>query len=139
MFRRASFLVAFAALTFPVWAQKQDAAGKQEPAKQEEQAPPEEDENLQTKEYSFNPLQASKELKVGNYYFKKGSYNAAALRFREATKWNSGYAEAWLRLAEAAEKQKDAKSAREGYSKYLELEPSAKNAAEIRKKLAKLK
>lgn len=139
MFRRASFLVAFAALTFPIWAQKKETAGKQEPAKQEEQAPPEEDENLQTKEYSFNPLQASKELKVGNYYFKKGSYNAAALRFREATKWNSGYAEAWLRLGEAAERQKDAKSVREAYSKYLELEPSAKNAAEIRKKLAKLK
>src|SRR3974377_1398386 len=67
-----------------------------------EEVPKEEDENLGTKEYSFNPLQAEKEVRVGEYYFKKGSYRAAAQRFREATKWNQGYSEAWLRLREKA-------------------------------------
>ena len=38
---------------------------------QEEQAPPEEDAIVGAKEYTFNPLQASKELKVGNYYYKQ--------------------------------------------------------------------
>ena len=76
-----------------------------------EEVPKEEDENLSAKEYSFNPLQAEKEVRVGEYYFKKGSYRAAALRFREATKWNQGYGEAWLRLGETAEKQKDTKTA----------------------------
>jgi tetratricopeptide (TPR) repeat protein len=104
----------------------------------QEQAPPEEDEALTVQEYSFNPLQASKEIQVGNYYFKRGSYRAAAHRFREATKWNNGLAEAWLRLGEAEEKQKDLKAAKEAYAKYLELEPDAKNAGEIRKKLSKL-
>ena len=104
----------------------------------QEQAPPEEDESLTVKEYSFNPLQAAKEIQVGNYYFKKGSYRAAAHRFREATKWNNGLAEAWLRLGEAEEKQKDRKAAKEAYAKYLELEPDGKNAGEIRKKLTKL-
>jgi tetratricopeptide (TPR) repeat protein len=104
-----------------------------------EEVPKEEDENLGTKEYSFNPLQAEKEVRVGEYYFKKGSYRAAALRFREATKWNQGYGEAWLRLGETAEKQKDAKTVKEAYAKYLEVAPDAKDAAEIRKKLEKLK
>ena len=104
----------------------------------QEQAPPEEDESLAVKEYSFNPLQATKEIQVGNYYFKKGSYRAAAHRFREATKWNNGLAEAWLRLGEAEEKQKDRKAAREAYAKYLELEPDGKSAAEVRKKLGKI-
>jgi len=139
MSRWVSSLVALGFLSFSLWGQKPKLEKQREPAKQEEQAPPEEDENLQTKEYSFNPLQAAKELRVGNYYFKKGSYNAAMMRFREATKWNGGLSEAWLRLAEAAEKQKDTKSAREAYSKYLELEPQAKNADEIKKKLAKMK
>src|SRR5207244_4437598 len=58
---------------------------KQEPPKQEEQIPPEEDEATAPKVYSFNPLQAEKELKIGNYYFRKGSFRAAAQRFREAT------------------------------------------------------
>lgn len=107
---------------------------KEEPLK-------EEDETLATtdEEYSFNPLQAEKDLQIGNYYFKKGSYRAAALRFRRATKWNDGFAEAWLRLGEAEEKQKDSQAAKEAFSKYLQLSPEAKNAAEIRKKLDKLK
>ena len=104
-----------------------------------EEVPKEEDENLSTKEYSFNPLQAEKEVRVGEYYFKKGSYRAAAQRFREATKWNQGYGEAWLRLGETAEKQKDTKTAKEAYAKYLEVAPDAKDAAEVRKKLEKIK
>jgi tetratricopeptide (TPR) repeat protein len=106
-----------------------------------EEVPKEEDENLApvNKDYAFNPLQAEKEVIVGNYYFKKGSYRAAANRFREATKWNQGYGEAWLRLGEAAEKQKDLKTAKEAFGKYLEISPDAKDAPEVRKKLAKLK
>jgi len=111
----------------------------QPPVSDKEEVPAEEDESLTVKEYSFNPLQAQKEVGVGNYYFKKGSYRAAALRFREATKWNAGDAEAWLRLGDAAEKQKDSKTVKEAYSKYLELSPDAKNSAEIRKKIEKLK
>jgi tetratricopeptide (TPR) repeat protein len=113
---------------------------KQRPKPSEKEAvPPEEDKALATEEYSFNPLQAQKEVQTGNYYFKKGSYRAAAGRFREATRWNDGYGEAWLRLGEAEEKLKDAKAAREAYSKYLELAADARNADEIRKKLQKLK
>jgi tetratricopeptide (TPR) repeat protein len=103
-----------------------------------EQEPPEEDEMVATrKEYSFNPLQATKEIQIGNFYFKKGSYRAAAQRFREATRWNANDAEAWLRLAETGEKLKDAKGAKEAYTKYLELSPDAKNAAQLRKKIGK--
>ena len=110
------------------------------PVSDQEEVPKEEDESLTTsKEYSFNPLQAQKEIRVGNYYFKKGAYRAAAMRFREATKWNMGDAEAWLRLGEAAEKQKDDKTVKEAFSKYLELAADAKDAPEIRKKLEKLK
>ena len=68
------------------------------PPKEEE--PPEEDVSLKPKEYSFNPLQASKELRIGEYYFKKKNYRAAASRFREATHWNPSFADAFLRLAE---------------------------------------
>jgi Tfp pilus assembly protein PilF len=105
---------------------------------QEQQAPPEEDANLRVKEYAFNPLQANKDLQVGNEYFKKHSYKAAAGRFREATKWNPNLAEAWLRLAEAEEKRKNSKDAKEAYTQYLVVQPDAKDAAEIRKKIASL-
>jgi tetratricopeptide (TPR) repeat protein len=101
--------------------------------------PPEEDKSIAVAVYGFNPLQAQKEIRTGNYYFKKGSYRAAAGRFEEATKWNSGEPEAWLRLGEAQEKLKDHKAARAAYTKYLALAGESKIADEIRKKLEKLK
>jgi len=109
------------------------------PAAEPDQPPPEEDKAKIAKQYSFNPLQSNKEIPVGEYYFKKGDFKAAAGRFREATKWNDGNAEAWLRLGDAEAKMNDIKSAREAWQKYLQLAPEAKNAAEVRKKLEKLK
>ena len=129
-------MLAFAAVMGAQQApQKKD--GKAAP--QQEQAPPEEDESLVPKEYSFNPLQASKELKVGNYYFKAGKYRSAALRFLEATKWDGTLVEAYLRLGEAREKQHDRKGAAEAYAKYLEVAPDAKDAADVKKRLARIK
>jgi tetratricopeptide (TPR) repeat protein len=106
--------------------------------KSKEAEPPEEDEAAKPTEYAFNPLQAEKELKVGEFYMKKGSYGAAVARFIEATKWNPTLAEAYLKLGEAAEKYKDVKTAKEAYTKYLALAPDAKNAAVVKKKLEKL-
>jgi tetratricopeptide (TPR) repeat protein len=102
---------------------------------QQEQEPPEEDESLKPKTYSFNPLEADKDLKVGLYYFKKGNYKAAMSRFHEATLWNPTSAEAFLRLGESAEKLKDKKAAHEAYEKYIALAPNEKQAEAIKKKL----
>jgi tetratricopeptide (TPR) repeat protein len=113
------------------------AAGQEPKPAQQPQAP-EEDEAEKPKEYSFNPLQAEKELRVGNFYFHKGDYRAAALRFTEATKWNPIAPEPYLRLGDAEEKQRSWKAAREAYEKFLELAPDDKRAAEARKKLEKV-
>jgi tetratricopeptide (TPR) repeat protein len=104
-----------------------------------EEIPPEEDKDLTTTEYSFNPLQSTKDVNVGNGYLKKGSLRAAEMRYASATKWNDGNAEAWLKLAEVAERLKDKDRAKEAYQKYLELASDAKNVAEIKKKLQKMK
>jgi tetratricopeptide (TPR) repeat protein len=112
-----------------------------EPAKQsqpKESEPPEEDDSAKPKEYAFNPLQAQKELEVGDEYLKKGAIGAAVARYTEATKWNPTLADAYLKLGRAEEKFKDVKAAKEAYSKYLQLAPEAKSAAEVKKKLAKM-
>lgn len=87
------------------------------------------------KEYAFNPLQAEKELKVGDYYTKKGSHKAAAGRYLEAVKWNPTLVEGWRKLALSRERINDQKAAAEAWKKYLELAPDAKDAKQIRKKL----
>src|ERR1700690_3641493 len=98
----------------------------------QEQLPPEEDESLKPKEYGFNPLEAEHDVQIGNYYFKKGNLKAAMNRFREATRWNPSFAEAFLRLGETEEKLKDKQAARDAYSKYLELSPDGKEAESVK-------
>ncbi len=132
---RAFQLVLFFGLTVGGFAQPPKPQQSTPPPVIKEEDPPEEDASLIPKEYVLNPLQASKELITGNYYFKKGNWKAAVKRFTEATRWDPGNAEAQLRLGETYEKQKDMKNARVAYAKYLELAPDAKNASSIRKKL----
>jgi tetratricopeptide (TPR) repeat protein len=116
------------------------AAGKSQPTPPaEEQNPPEEDESLRPKEYSFNPLQAAKEIKIGDYYMKRGKYKAAIMRYTEATKWNTQSADAFFKLGEAQEKQEDDKAARIAYQHALEIEPDGKLSGEVKKRLEKLK
>ena len=103
------------------------------------EAPPEEDASVAPDKYDFNPLQSEKAVRVGNYYAKQGNRRAALARYQEATKWNQGNSDAWLRVAQTAEKLKDPALAKEAYATYLKLEPDAKDAAEIRNRVKKLK
>jgi tetratricopeptide (TPR) repeat protein len=114
---------------------KQTPPKSEQPAQQE---PAEEDETLLPKTYTFNPIEAAKNAKVGEFYWKKGKYKAAALRFLEATRWDPGSADAWLRLGEAREKLGDRTAARAAYAKYLEVAPDGKDVATVRKRLESL-
>jgi tetratricopeptide (TPR) repeat protein len=108
------------------------------PEAQQPAEPQEEDASAKPKEYTFNPIQADNELKVGKFYMKGGKFKSAAGRFDEALKWNPGLSEAWLLLGEAREKMKDAKGARQAYEKYLEADPDSKMAPDVKKRLSKL-
>ena len=98
---------------------------------------PEEDESAKPKEFALNPVQSAKDVNVGNQYMTKGNFRAAANRFKEATQWDPGNAEAFHKLGEALERAHDFAPAREAYTKYLELVKDAKDGDAIRKKIAK--
>lgn len=106
-------------------------------AKPEEDEPPEEDPSSKPQVYTLNPLEADRNITKGNFYFKKGNYRAAARDYLEATRWDPGSVVAFLKLAETDERMRDLAGAREAYTKYLELAPDSKNAAEIKKKIGK--
>ncbi len=122
-------------------AQGQDELKRERPAPKTGpvEAPPEEDEAYKETKYGFNPVQSQKDMSVGDFYFKQRDYRAAATRYLEATRWNDGNSDAWLKLGEASEKRKDKKTALDAYTRYLKLEPDAKNATEIKKRIEKLK
>ena len=112
-----------------LWSQKQPEV----PAE-----PPEEDESLAPREYVLNPVQSAREITAGNYYLKKGNYRAAVRRYTEATRWDPGSAEAFLRLGEAGEKAKDYPIARDAFLKCAELTKDPKESDALRKRAAKL-
>ncbi len=104
----------------------------------QEQEPPEEDPDLKPKEYSFNPLEASRNITAGNFYFKKGNFRAASARYLEASKWDPMSAEALMKLGESYEKLRNLAKAREAYEKYLMVAADAKDIESVKKRLSRL-
>ena len=138
MSRRWILLLAFAAVAAAQQAPAEEGQPSPAPSRSEEQAPPEEDESSEPKEYSFNPLQAAKELRIGNYYFKQGNYRAASLRFQEATKWDNTTPKP-SRLGEAREKQHDKKARRRSVRQVSGARARREGAPEVKKRLERLK
>lgn len=99
-----------------------------------------EDEQYARKQqvYAFNPVQARNELKVGNYYAKKGSFRAAAGRYLEATRWDAGFAEAYWRLGMARERLGEAAAAVDAYRQFLTVESGTKRARQALARLTDL-
>jgi tetratricopeptide (TPR) repeat protein len=108
------------------------------PQATDEDNPPEEDEGEKPKVYSFNPIQAKNEITVGNFYWNKGSYRAAAKRYEEASRWNPGLVEAFFKLGEAREKLKQRDAARAAFTRVVQLAPESKEGREAKRKLNKL-
>jgi tetratricopeptide (TPR) repeat protein len=100
--------------------------------------PPEEDEDVAPKTYSFNPIQSARELRVGNFYMRKGKYRAAAGRFVEATKWDPNSADAFFHLGEAEEKLENLANAREAFQRVLQISPDSKEGKEAKRRLGKI-
>jgi tetratricopeptide (TPR) repeat protein len=86
----------------------------------------------------WDPLRAEKDLEVGQYYMKRGDYDAAIDRFSDAIEAKPGYAVPFRFLGEAQEKKGAKKKAIKSYQRYLDLVPHADDADKIRKKIEKL-
>jgi tetratricopeptide (TPR) repeat protein len=89
-------------------------------------------------EIEFNPLKAEKSLEVGQYYLKKGNYDAAIDRLKDALRYKSNFAAPHRWLGEAYEKKKRPEEALKHYKRYLEILPSAEDAKKVRKRVEKL-
>jgi tetratricopeptide (TPR) repeat protein len=86
----------------------------------------------------WDPQRAEKDLEVGQYYMRKGDYDAAMDRFSDALTAKPGYAVPYRFLGEAQEKKGLKKKALKSYQRYVDLVPRADDADKIRKKIEKL-
>jgi tetratricopeptide (TPR) repeat protein len=86
----------------------------------------------------WDPLKANKDMEVGDFYLKKGNYDAAIDRFQEAAKLQPGVARPYVKLGETYEKKRDLPSALASYRKYLNLYREAPDGNTVRKKIEAL-
>ncbi len=107
---------------------------RQQPS--DEENPPEEDESVAPKTYTLNPLESDRNIRVGNFYWHRGKFRAAADRYRDATRYNPTSAEAFFKLGEAEQRLKNKDAARVAFQKVLQISPESKLAQEAKKKLA---
>ena len=82
-----------------------------------------------------DPFHAEKSVEIGQFYMKKGKYEAAIDRFQLAIRYQPKLALPRRLIAEAYEKQKNKTAAAEWYQKYLEALPHAEDADKVRKRI----
>jgi tetratricopeptide (TPR) repeat protein len=114
------------------------AAPEQQAPPSSTDEPPEEDDSVKPKIYPFNPLEAERNIRVGNFYMHKSDYRGALSRYEEASKYNPSSAEAYLRIGFAEEKLKHRDRAKAAFQKVVQLEPDTKTGKEAKKKLSSL-
>jgi len=85
-----------------------------------------------------DPVQSEKNLKVGDFYYKKKNYAAAIDRYLDAIEFQPDSARAYEALARAYEKNDEPGKAVAIYREFLEKYPHAAQSKEFRNKLAKL-
>ena len=96
------------------------------------------DEEEAAKEKPFNPMEADRVLKVGDYYFKRKNYDAAIQRYMEALEYQPNRFDAYEALGRAYEKQGAREKALRVYLDFLQKYPEAPRAKEFKEKAAKL-
>jgi len=134
--------VALSILFFPALALDAQEPPQGAPPAPQKQKPPKPNTDTATQnapdQPKWDPLRAEKDLEVGQYYMKRGDYDAAIDRFNDAIEAKPGYAIPFRWLGEAEEKKGVKKKAMKAYQRYLDLVPHADDADKIRKKIEKL-
>ncbi|HEV2488645.1 MAG TPA: tetratricopeptide repeat protein [Candidatus Acidoferrales bacterium] len=126
--RRAAISVAALIL----WPYFSAAAQTEKPQQQKET----EAGNKQTAFY--NPYRAVHDVEVGKFYLKRGDFDGAIGRFKEALLYKDNYAEPRLLLGEAYEKKGDPSTAIRYYQEYLKILPRSAESARVRERIARL-
>ena len=99
-------------------------------AEGKEEAPP--------KEKTYDPMEAEKSVKIGNFYFKKKNYSAAIQRYLEALDYQPSLMVAYDNLGRAYEKNNNHEKALQVYRDYIQKNPSSEIVSEFTSRIARL-
>ena len=85
-----------------------------------------------------DPVRAKKDIDVGEFYLKKGDYQGALLRYKEATTSDPTNVDAIFGLAETQQMLKNNAEAARNYQLYLDIVPNGPKAKQALKALKTL-
>ncbi|HWR35496.1 MAG TPA: tetratricopeptide repeat protein [Clostridia bacterium] len=86
----------------------------------------------------YDPHKAEKNIEIGDFYFKKKNFEAAASRYREALSWKPNDAVATFRLGQSLESLGQGADARQAYEEYLKILPNGPSAEYAKKAVERL-
>src|SRR6266540_1228892 len=89
------------------------------------------DEAESVKEKSYNPLEAERNYRIGDFYFKKKNYAAAIQRYLEAIDFQPNLIKAYEALGRAYEKSGKPERAKEVYLDYIRKNPASPKIPEF--------
>jgi len=90
------------------------------------------------KEKMFNPMEAERSVKVGNFYLKKKNYPAAIQRFLEALEYQPNMIKAYEALARTYEKSGEIDKAIAVCNDFISKFPYSPKVKKFRSQLSKL-
>jgi len=86
----------------------------------------------------YDPILASQNLKVGNYYFKKKNYDAAIQRYLDAIASQPDLIDAYAALARAYEKNGNLSKAIQAFKEFIQKNPDSPKVADFKSEAEKL-
>jgi tetratricopeptide (TPR) repeat protein len=96
------------------------------------------DEAETTKEKPYNPLEAERSFRVGEFYSKRKNYAAAIRRYLEALEYQPNLIKAYSSLGRAYEKNGEVEKAKGVYRDFIQKHPKATDVPEFQSRLARL-
>lgn len=85
-----------------------------------------------------DPAQAKENTKIGDFYFKRKNFKAAADRYQEAIKYGPKWMEPYLKLSDALERMDKFQEAIDACQQFLEISDDAHEIAKVNERLQKL-
>ncbi len=86
----------------------------------------------------YNPMLAEQNLKIGNFYFKKGNYDAAIPRFQDAIEYQPSLIAAYDALGRAYEKKGDKARAIAVYKDFVTKYPDSSKVSDFKSRASRL-
>lgn len=90
------------------------------------------------KEKPYNPLEAERSVRVGDFYFKRKNYSGAIQRYLEALQYQPNLIKAYEALGKAYEKNGSSDKALEVYRDFIQKYPSSPKVPDFQSRINRL-